>query len=125
VSNSILNSIKKMLGVSEDYTVFDTDIILHINSVLSTLTQLGIGPEAGYSIENANATWDAFIGDDPRLNSVKSYVYLRVRLLFDPPSTSYLIEAYKEQIREHEWRLNVIREETAWVDPNASSSDEE
>jgi hypothetical protein len=115
---SILTSTKKILGIAEDVTAFDLDIITHINSVFSTLTQLGVGPAAGFMIEDATATWDTFISDDTQLNSVKSYVFLRVRLLFDPPATSYLINAYEDQIKELEWRLNTHREETQWVDPD-------
>lgn len=118
--SSILTSIKKNLGLLEDYTAFDEDILLHINSVFSTLNQLGIGPVEGYMIEDKSATWDAFLGSDPRLNSVKTYVYLRVRLLFDNASmTSYLMGSMKEQIQELEWRLNVQREGESWTDPNA------
>lgn len=117
MSGSILNNTKKILGIAEDYDVFDTDIIIHINSVLNTVTQLGIGPEEGFMIEDSTATWVDFIGNDKRLNTVKSYVYLRVRLLFDPPTTSYLINAINEQCREMEWRLNVTREGEAWTEP--------
>lgn len=117
MSTSILNSIKKVLGIDESYTAFDADIIMHINSVFSTLNQLGVGPAEGFMIENGEATWDTFIGVDPRLNAVKSYVYLRVRLLFDPPTTSYMIEAQQQQVRELEWRLNVQREGESWLDP--------
>lgn len=120
--DSILTSIKKILGIDENYTIFDPDIIVHINSVFSTLNQLGIGPEAGFAIEDADPTWADFLDDDPRLNSVKTYVYLRVRLLFDPPTTSYLITALQEQARELEWRLNVQREGVSWVDPNPPTS---
>jgi len=109
--------VKKILGIAEDYTAFDVDILMHINSVLSTLNQLGIGSEIGFSIEDATSTWDDFLDNDLRLNSVKSYVYLRVRLLFDPPGTSYHIQAMRDQIQELEWRLNVVREETGWTDP--------
>jgi hypothetical protein len=115
---SILTSTKKVLGIEEGYTAFDPDIVIYINSVFSTLHQLGIGPEDGFSITDATTTWDAFLGTDPRLNSVRAYMYLRVRLLFDPPQTSYLIDALNAQARELEWRLNVYREETAWTDPN-------
>lgn len=118
MSDSILTSTKKILGIAEDYTAFDVDVLMHINTVFSTLNQLGIGPVDGFMIEDATPTWDTFVGTDPRLNSVKSYVYLRVRMLFDPPATSYLIAAMKEQYEELEWRLNVYREGTAWVDPN-------
>jgi hypothetical protein len=118
MATSILNSVKKMVGVAAEYTAFDLDILTHINTVFSTLNQVGIGPADGFMIEDADATWDAFLGTNPLLNSVKSYVYLRVKLLFDPPPTSYGITAMQEQIREFEWRLNVVREETAWTDPN-------
>lgn len=116
---SILTSTKKILGIDQDYTVFDLDIITHINTAFSTLTQLGVGPPEGFMIEDAIAEWDDFIVDnDLQYNSVKSYVFLRVRQLFDPPTTSYLIAATDQQIKELEWRLNVHREETGWVDPN-------
>lgn len=114
---SILKSTKKILGVGEADTSFDVDIMTHINAVLSVLTQVGIGPNNGYMIEDDTATWDAFIGTDPRLNLVKTYLYLKVRLLFDPPGTSYAIDAMEKQIAEFEWRLNVMREEESWTDP--------
>lgn len=117
MSDSILNSTKKILGLEEDYTAFDADVMMHINSVFGILTQLGIGPAEGFVIEDDELTWDAFIGADPRLNSVKTYIYLRVRLLFDPPSTSYLISSMKEQVQELEWRLNVQREGVSWTNP--------
>src|SRR4051794_31087184 len=115
---SILNSTKKILGIANDYTAFDLDIITHINTAFSTLTQLGVGPATGFMIEDDTAVWDDFISDDFQYNSVKSYVFLRVRHLFDPPTTSYLITASEKQISELEWRLNVHREETGWVDPD-------
>jgi hypothetical protein len=96
------------------------DIITHINSAFSTLTQLGVGPAAGFAIEDETAEWAAF-GDfvtDTQLNSVKTYVYLKVREIFDPPQTSYLSAAMRKQIEELEYRLNVHREETQWVDPD-------
>lgn len=118
MSESILNSTKKVLNLDATYTAFDEQIIMHINSVFFTLNQLGIGPTDGFEIVDDSATWDAFIGTDLRLNAVKTYMYLRVRMLFDPPSTSYLIDAMTNQIREAEWRLNVYREATQWVDPD-------
>lgn len=119
---SILTSTKKTLGLAEADTSFDVDIVMHINTVLSTLNQLGIGPAEGFMIEDAADTWDAFIGNDLRLNPVKTYTYLRVRLLFDPPGTSYAFDSMKEQIRELEWRLNVHREGSAWQDPTVVNS---
>jgi hypothetical protein len=117
VAGSILTDTKKLLGIEEDYAAFDLDVLTHINSVLSTLSQLGIGPAGGFAIEDATATWEDFAGTDKELSSIKTYVYLRVRMFFDPPTTSYLISAYEKQIEELEWRLNVKREETAWVPP--------
>ena len=118
MEQSILISTKKILGIAEDYSAFDFDIITHINTAFSTLTQLGVGPVNGFMIEDDESVWDEFIDNDPQYNSVKSYVFLRVRQLFDPPQTSYLIAAYDKQITEFEWRLNTHREETGWVDPN-------
>jgi len=108
VSDSILTTTKKVLGIEEDYVDFDVDVILHINSVFSTLNQLGIGTDDGFMILDASPTWVDFFGPDPRLNAVKSYVFLRVKLLFDPPGTSFLINAYQQQIQEMEWRLAEI-----------------
>jgi hypothetical protein len=127
MEQSILTSTKKILGIAEDYTVFDLDITTQINSAFSTLTQLGVGPAAGFMIEDASSVWKDFIDvdTDPQYNSVKSYVFLRVRQLFDPPSTSYLISAVERQIQELEWRLNVHREETQWVDPDPDPIDDE
>ncbi|QAU06249.1 hypothetical protein SEA_RICKMORE_14 [Gordonia phage Rickmore] len=110
MSESILNSTKKILGIDADYDVFDMDVIMHINSAFSTLHQLGLGPEEGFMIEDESAEWGDLLEDDMRLNSVKSLVYLKVRLMFDPPSTSFALTAMQEQIRELEWRLNVYRE---------------
>jgi hypothetical protein len=120
VEQSILKSTKKILGLPDDYVVFDLDVITHINTAFSTLTQLGVGPLEGFMIEDVKAVWDDFIvmSDDPQYNAVKSYVFLKVRMLFDPPQTSYLINATQDQIRELEVRLNTHREETDWVDPN-------
>ena len=118
MEDSILTSTKKILGIAEDYTVFDVDIITHINTAFSTLTQLGVGPPDGFMIQDAEAKWQDFVADDLQYNSVRSYVFLRVRHLFDPPTTSYLIEASERQIKELEWRLNVHREETGWTDPD-------
>lgn len=104
---SILTSIKKLLGIEEEYTQFDNDIIMHINSVLLNLTQLGVGPAEGFLIEDDTATWEDFIGDSNQLQAVKSYMYLKVKLLFDPPLSSSVIESMNRMIAELEWRLNV------------------
>jgi hypothetical protein len=105
--DSILDSTKKLLGIAEDYDVFDIDIKIHINSVFSTLLQLGIGPTEGFMIEDDSETWAQYLEDKLYLNQVKSYMYLRVRNLFDPPTTSFAIEAFKAQISELEWRLSL------------------
>jgi hypothetical protein len=117
MSESILQSVKKTLNLQADYEAFDQDVVMHINSVFSTLNQLGVGPALGFMIEDESKTWGEFFGTDSRLNHIKTYVYLRVRLIFDPPATGFHTEAMKEQIKELEWRLNVQREDTQWVDP--------
>lgn len=121
---SILTSIKKNLNIEEDDTDFDQDIMLHINSVFTTLADVGVGDAAGFMIEDSSAEWDDFLAADPRLNSVKTYIYLRVRLLFDPPQTSYLVDALKEQATEILWRLNVLKEATIWTDPTPEEEED-
>ena len=116
--DSILTSIKKLLGIAEDYEHFDQDLIIHINSVLSVLTQLGVGPSEGFSIEDENATWKDFIPEDKRLSSIRSYVYMKVKLLFDPPLSSSVMESMNRMISEFEWRLNVA------VEPTQSNEEE-
>ena len=105
--DSILTSIKKLLGIEEEYTQFDSDIIMHINTVFLNLTQLGVGPAEGFLIEDDSATWDDFIGDSNQLQAVETYVYLKVKLLFDPPLSSSVTESINRIISELEWRLNV------------------
>ena len=105
--DSILTSIKKLLGIEENYTHFDTDITIHINSVFLDLNQIGVGPKEGYSIEDKQDLWDDFIPNSPKLEAVKSFMYLKVKLLFDPPQSSALIESMNRQIDKLEWRLNV------------------
>lgn len=109
--DSILVSIKKLLGIAADYTHFDPDIIMHINSAFSVLTQLGVGPPEGFRIEDDVKTWNDFISDTIRLDAVKSYVYLKVSLMFDPPTSSAVLSAKERQISELEWRLNVAAEQ--------------
>lgn len=108
--DSILTSIKKMLGISEDYTQFDADLIMHINSVFLNLTQLGVGPASGFTIEDETTEWTDFINNNAQLQAVKSYIYLKVKLLFDPPLSSAVIESTNRMISELEWRLNVAAE---------------
>lgn len=116
--DSILDNVKQTLGLAADYTPFDQDIIIHINSVFADLAQMGVGPAAGFMIEDASATWGEFLDSNLLLNNVKSYMYLRVKVLFDGPDSRYVIAAITEQIKQWEWRINVTRETTAWVDPN-------
>lgn len=108
--DSILNSVKKSLGIDSEYTHFDPDIILGINSTFMNLNQFGVGPEAGFSISGSEETWSLFLGEATNLEAVKSYMYLKVRLLFDPPSTSFVIEAMERMIQEYEWRITVQAE---------------
>lgn len=103
---SILTSVKKMLGIVEEYEHFDTDIIMHINSVFSILTQLGVGSAEGFMIKDKSAVWNDFISEEATLQIVKSYMYLKVKLLFDPPLGAAVIECINRQINEFEWRLN-------------------
>lgn len=111
--DSILTSIKKLLGITAEYTHFDTDLIMHINSVFSILTQLGVGPSSGFSIHDEYAVWTDFIDEDPRLEMVKTYVHLKVKLMFDPPDRSVIADAIKRQIDELEFRLMVAADEVA------------
>ena len=115
--DSILTSIKKLLGISEEYDHFDPDIIMHINSVFMTLTQLGVGPAEGFTIEDETSVWGDFI-DNPvvSIEAVKSYTYLKFKLLFDPPLSSAVIESTNRMISEFEWRINVAVENGKMVD---------
>lgn len=113
--DSILVSVKKMLGIDSTYTHFDPDLIMHINTVLTVLGQLGVGPSTGFSIEDDTDEWDDFVSDMSKLQFVKTYVYLKVKLLFDPPQSSAAIEALNRSINELEWRINVQ------VDPGDNS----
>ena len=115
--NSILTSVKKAMGIAPEYTHFDPDIIMHINSVFLTLEQLGVGPKEGFAIEDEQDEWSDFIGDNKLLNAVKSWTYLKVRLLFDPPQSSAAVESINRMIKEFEWRINVT------VDPGEEDKD--
>ncbi len=108
---SILTSIKKLLGITEEYEQFDDDIIMHINTVFLNLSQIGVGPGEGFSIEGADALWSDYLPDTHKLfEAVKTYIYLKVRLLFDPPINSAVIESINRNIAEIEWRLNLAAE---------------
>jgi hypothetical protein len=103
---SILTSVKKMLGIEKEYTHFDQDLIMHINTVLATLTQIGVGPSTGFSIQDENAIWSDFVPVDPVLESIKTYTYLKVKLIFDPPLSSAVTESYNRTISELESRIS-------------------
>lgn len=108
VTDSILLTVKKMLGIAEEYIAFDIDLIVNINSVFLTLNQLGVGPEKPYRIEGSEETWADFLKDQRKdLAGIETYVYLKTRLLFDPPTNSFLVDAMQKQCDELEWRLNV------------------
>lgn len=110
---SILTSIKKLLGIEEDDESFDVDVIMHINTVLDDLTQLGVGPSEGFTIEDKLSTWHDFLSKetpDKKMERVKSYTHLRVKLLFDPPTSAAVIASMERQIEKLEWRINVAAE---------------
>ena len=108
--DSILTSIKKLLGISEEYTHFDSDLVMHINSVFSILTQMGVGPAEGFSITDASSKWEDFVGAEKNIEMVKSYMHQKVRLLFDPPLSSAVMDAINRMTTELEWRLSVAVE---------------
>lgn len=105
--SGILDDVKKMLGLGEWDEAFDAEILMHINSVFMTLNQLGVGPPEGYTVRDRANTWDDFVGDRQDIEAIKSYTYLKVRLLFDPPSSSFVLESIKSMASELEFRLNV------------------
>lgn len=126
MEQSILNNTKKLLGISPDDASFDLDIITHINSAFSTLTDLGVGPKEGFVIEDEYVDWEAYQVNDPvKLSKIKTVVYLHTRLAFDPPTVGFLLDSVKEILQEAQWRLNVNRESTEWVDPTPSVDEEE
>lgn len=116
MDDSILNTIKKMLGLEDAYTPFDADVIVLINSALMNLTQLGVGPKEGFAITDYTTKWSDFLVNEVKLEAVKNYVYLKVKVTFDPPTGASVLEAYKQQINELEWRLNVQAESVETFD---------
>lgn len=116
MNDSILESIKALLGPDSAYTVFDQDILIHINTALATLTQIGVGPANGFRITGSGETWHDFIGDRDDLDSVKTYVYCRVKMVFDPPTNQFLMNAMKETCDEIVWRLNVAVDPGNYID---------
>lgn len=107
MESSILKSVKKNLGLPDDYAVFDEDVLMAINTALSTVTQLGVGPELGFEVQDITATWEDLLGGDFRLNSVRTFIHLKCRLIFDPPATSFAISAIEKQLEEMAWRIEV------------------
>ena len=105
MSESILDTIKIMLGLEKDYDAFNTEIVTYINSALFTLSQLGVGPEEGFSITGPDAVWSNFIDEKSNLIAVQTFIKLKVQLLFDPPSNSFAVDAINKQIDELTWRL--------------------
>lgn len=110
MSDSILDTIKQLLGLEAEDTAFDTDVIVHINSALMTLNQLGVGPSSAFSIQDKSDAWEDFLDESTDLEAVKTYIYLKVRTVFDPPSSSAVLEAMNRSVSELEWRLNVQAE---------------
>lgn len=107
---SILDYVKKLLGIQKDYTHFDPDVIYGINAAFAVLTQVGVGPKEGFAISDDSAVWNDFLTDTMRIALVKEYVCLKTRLLFDPPSSTALLDAYNKTASEYEWRLYVASE---------------
>lgn len=114
MEESILNTIKSMLGVDSSYDVYDMDILVHINAVLATLNQLGVGPPTGFRITGQDETWNELLGDRTDLEFVKDYIFMKVKIAFDPPENSSLMNAYKDACTELEWRMNVSVDKGAW-----------
>lgn len=111
MQNSILLTIKQMLGIPSEYSVFDEELVVYINTVIAALRQLGVGPENGFAITGENDSWGDYIGDTLMYENVKSYIYLKVRMMFDPPSSSFVLEAFKNQAAEIEWRIYIQADE--------------
>lgn len=109
--DSILDTIKQMLQISADCDSFDGELIVHINSALSVLNRLGVGPKNGFSIRDNTATWADFIGSNEKFGIVKEYIYIKVKMLFDPPLSSFVAESMKETAKEYEWRITEITDE--------------
>lgn len=118
VKESILNSVKKMLGIAEDYTHFDPELIMYINGELMHLNQIGVGSGNVFTITDSTDTWEDFIGEDiTQLPLIKPFIAGRVKLIFDPPQSSSAVQALNDQMKEYEWRLNVA------VDPTPEEND--
>lgn len=107
MEESIFKTIKALLGPDAEYDVFDQDILVFINSAISILCQIGVGPSTGFRVTGETETWGDLLGDSDRIDSVKDYIYMKTKLGFDPPANSSVMSAYNEACKELEWRLNV------------------
>ena len=108
MEESILKTIKQLIGCPDDFEQFDLDLTIHINSAFAALTQLGVGPKEGYRITGPDNVWSEFEEDTQKSSLIKDYVYIKTRLLFDPPTSSALMDSLKEQLKEMEWRLHIM-----------------
>lgn len=123
ITESILNSIKKLMGSGVEHTFFDADLIMHINSAFMVLCQIGLGRDnAPFRIYDNTSTWQDFMNDADYFLSVVEYVYLRCKLVFDPPTSSFVLSSLTDQMRELEWRLNVMAETAPWVSPDTTQT---
>lgn len=105
--DSILDTVKRVLAIDPECEDFDEELMLHINSTFSVLTQLGVGPKGGFYITDSSTTWEDYMEDMDKIQMVKTYVGLKVKMLFDPPTTSFSQESMKNMVTEYEWRLNI------------------
>ena len=123
MEESILKTIKQLIGCPDDFEQFDLDLIVHINSAFATLTHLGVGPKEGYRITGADNVWSEFEDDVQKLSLIKDYVYIKTRLLFDPPTSGSLMDSLKEQLKEMEWRLYMLYYPISEDDEKGKSDD--
>ena len=123
MEESILKTIKQLIGCPDDFEQFDLDLIVHINSAFATHTHLGVGPKEGYRITGADNAWSEFEDDAQKLSLIKDYVYIKTRLLFDPPTSGSLMDSLKEQLKEMEWRLCILYDPISEDDEKGKSDD--
>ena len=123
--DSILLSIRKLIGLGIDNNAFDVDLIIDINAAMMILYQLGVGPSRPYSITGESETWNDFFADDEQLSLVQTYIYLKTRLMFDPPTTGVLHQAMERQVQEFEWRLNVQAETPCYIDTETAEEEDD
>ena len=124
MEESILKTIKQLIGCPDDFEQFDLDLTIHINSAFATLTNLGVGPKEGYRITGQDNVWSEFEDDAKKLSLIKDYVYIKTRLLFDPPTSGSLMDSLKEQLNEMEWRLYILYYPISEDDEKGKSDDD-